>query len=159
MTKIEYTLKEANRYDDVIEILDNIITTTNRMTTCPVNPYSRDGFISYKVNGKDVSEEAEKFLQLIKGDTTEGLNEKSFMNLGLYIKTNSDIQLHNFAVLASHRILRPDSEVVTELDTIRKWEILDNMLDNFKLYNFLDDYKIPDGWRKMESDLWDVKEY
>lgn len=142
---IKNTLIEANRYEDIINILNNIIKSTPD-ASIPVNAFvAEDGKTKWEVDGKIVVEEAKILLQLISGEDTSGIID--FKHLDQFVRTKTYTFLHNYAVAISHR-----KESNIDIDVIRSWEILDNLIINFEDIKKGDEWHVPDGWKKIESD-------
>lgn len=139
---IKRILKEAGRYDEIVDVLNNISKETD--VSKPVNAFvDYDGKTKWRIDGKLLKYEASKFLQIISAEEiTEKLDIDYFNELLQYIHTKSDTLLHNYAVSISHR-----NEPEIDMEYIRSVEILENLLYN------LNDYKkwyIPDGWKKID---------
>lgn len=139
---IKKILEDANRYDDVKNILNNIIK--DNQYSYPVNAFGDDyGRIKYRVDGNAVRKEASILLQLI--DEEKEINEKSrdnISNLFRYVRSQYDMLLHNYAVYISYK---KDPDV--DIDIIRSWGILDSLISCFDYVD--DNWYIPNGWRKV----------
>lgn len=111
--------------------------------TLPVDAFvADDGTTHWRVNAAFVRYEAITLLETIETETEKDKTEKDFWNLYQYVKSTSDMLLHNYAVSISHRKV-PE----TNMDDIRIWEILDNMLICWNLEDD-EEWFIPDGWKK-----------
>lgn len=138
MIKIKDILMEANRYEDIKNILLNIICD-NRRASHPVNAFIDDhGVTQWRVDANSVREEATHLLSDIEDGTQSGMKR----NLMEYVSTHSNMLLHNYAVHVSHK-KEPEEDA---MDEIRNWLILDNLLMCWSD----DDWDIPDGWKKIE---------
>lgn len=137
MNTIKNTLKKANRFDNILQILVSI--TRNQQNSYTVNPFvNENGKLSYHVKGSVVEYEAAELLDLLLADNVSEITMR-FENLSRYVRNQSDMLLHNYTVSLSHKAT-PD----TDLETIRCWEILQNLLDNI---DYIDDWSIPKGWQ------------
>lgn len=145
MNKIKEALKEANRYDEVINILNEIISKNDHSSRAVKLFIDKEGKPSYHVDGKLVVQEAVDLLQLIDEETfTEDENLfNKFSNLWKYVNFQSDMLLHNYSVSISHR-KKPE----TDMEIIRVWEILENLIICFNIDDKAS-WKIPEGWRKV----------
>ena len=148
MKTIKEILKEANRYEDVIELLDSIITDNTLKKQFPaVSMFVTDnGEIAHNISGEKVVMQAALLKNLIEKDSISiDTNELNFL-----FKYTDDIlnsALHNYAVSISHR---DDPELTgNTIERIRILEILNNLLVNHfqPIYNESDWY-IPNGWKK-----------
>lgn len=141
---IKSALEKSNRYDDIIGILDEI--TKKNDASYPVNTFmDANGEARIRVDGNRVRNEAAELLKLINSDEFDENNIK-FPNLMEYVRTQSDTLLHNYAIQISHRI-EPD----IDMDIIRCWVILDNILICLNSGYLLDDWAIPSGWGKIDE--------
>ena len=98
---IKDILKEGNRYEDVTDILNNFLQTSE--DSYPVDCFAgEDGKASYRVDGPKTRDEALKLLEYIESeDQTDQTN--NFNNLLRYIVSESDMMLHNYAISISHK--------------------------------------------------------
>ena len=147
MNNIKRTLMEANRYEEVKDILINICTNSSLLPlSCPVNAFvDENGVTQWRVNGDAVHKEACGLLNIIEDDDLvyDDINLSSYSNLLQYVLSKSDMMIHNYAVFISHR-----DTPVDDMEVIRNWEILQNLI-----LNLADkDWDIPDGWKKIYSD-------
>lgn len=138
---IKDILKEAGRYEDILNILNNIINADNECGSYPVSAYVMEGKISFGVDAKLVKKEATELLKYIVDGEDGAIIEScvSVYNLYNYVQSESNIQLHNYAVHLSHNVAPQVS-----MDTIRNWEILDNLI---ACLGSEDQWHIPDGWK------------
>lgn len=142
---IKNVLEEANRYEDVISIINHIIKDYNALSY-PVNPFIYKGSIKNSVDGKMVRKEASNILKSIEENEYD-LKSDDFLNLHRYVKSHANDLLHNFAVSISHRV-----DPIIDIDIIRSWMILDNLIDNLDIINNYDNdhrWYIPKGWMKI----------
>lgn len=143
---IHEILKAANKYDDVKNILTDIIKDNE--PDYPVKAFiNDDGETKWRVKGKSVRNEAAKILTIIDGKNFVKTNNSDettddFQNILSYVTTTSDIKLHNYAVALSHR-----TEPKDNLDDIRSWETLENLIYHLRSN---DDWawEIPNGWHR-----------
>lgn len=146
---IKDILKEANRYEDIRNILNNIIETLDDDMTYPVDAHIDDREIKWKVDGQLLIKEASNLLYLID---TENINcnnsSDDFLNLLQYVRTKGDRLLHNYAIDISHR-----STPCTDMNEIRKWKILENLIHNIGGELWI----IPDGWKKNLNDKYNLQ--
>lgn len=143
---IKKILEEANRYNGVISIIESIISSCNT-GTLPVKAFvTKQGTTEWRVSASMVNQEAIILLKTIEEEDEKSKSESDFSNLFQYIHSTTDMLLHNYAVSISHRKV-PE----TNMDDIRIWEILDNML---MCWDFEDDeeWYIPDGWKKVKDE-------
>ena len=146
---LRYVLKEAGRYDDICNILNDIISDDS-FDSYTVDPYINDqGDTKRRVTRESLRSEGSEFLKLINGDGYEYMNtpifNNSFSNLCSYVKTKTNMLLHNYSVSISHGIDPMD------IEKIKPWQVLDYIImqlriDKLRLDN--DTFYIPDGWRK-----------
>lgn len=140
---IKSILMEANRYDDVMSIIRDIIVDNQR--SYPVNAFVKNNEIKWHVDGAHVRSEAHRLLYLICEDKCIG-SDDDFVNLSSYVESRTDMFLHNYAISISHR-----NEPDVDMEYTRCWEILDNLL---RCWNIKDDefeWDIPDGWKKINT--------
>ena len=93
----------------------------------------------WSIDTKSIIEQAARLIIIIE-DGCDGNTEDDFDKLSAYVNDKSDTLLHNYAVSVSHKI-----EPEYNIDTIRCWEILDNMLACWN-NNYDEPWCIPDGW-------------
>lgn len=144
---IKTELQKANRYDQIKQILTGLANDTEG--NYPVKAFvNEDGETKWRVNGKDVHDEAKKVLQIIDSKTLE---QADVGNLLANVSTMADMHLHNYAVYLSHR----KTPTVT-MDTVRKYEVLEHLLNHIYKKSYYDEieatYTIPEGWYKLPSD-------
>ena len=139
-------MTEANRYHEVIGILNHIISE-DLAYSIPVDAYTdSNGKTSWRVDGRVVTKEAKLLLQTIEDEVDEeSVFPGSFESLEQYVHSHTNMLLHNYAVTISHRTVPNDMD----MEVIRSWLILDNLLICFGSK----DWSIPDGWKyKNEED-------
>lgn len=137
---IKQELERANKYDDVKEVLIRITMNNSLSYNYPVDPFTdEDGTTKWRIDGNEVKFEAYRLLYYIDGLNKSDFTGEDFSNLRQYVTTRTNILLHNYTVSLSHR-----NEPKTDMDLIRTWEVLDNLL-----YCLGDDnWRIPDGWKR-----------
>ena len=142
-------MERADKYDDVKEILTKIAMDDNISSEHQVSPFiDEDGETKWRIDGNKVRFEAYKLLYYLEGLHVSDVTGKDFSNLFQYVSTNTTMLLHNYAVSISHR-----HEPEIDMDLIRTWLIIDNMLCCFD--NPFDEpdngyWRIPDGWRNRD---------
>lgn len=134
-------LVESGRYENIVTMLTNIIADTKASYPLRSAFVDNDGETSWRVDGVAVRQQANTLLKLIEADC-DGNSSDDFCELRAYVKDKSDTLLHNYAVALSH-----NSQPKTDIDVIRQWEILDNMI---ACWNTNDEYDwyIPTDWQK-----------
>lgn len=135
-------LKKANRYEEVIAIINNIINDT--ISSYPLHmPYVDATCMTvWRVDGETVRMQAKILLELINSDS-DGNTSDDFTELGAYVHSTCDILLHNYAVAISHK-----NAPEIDMDDIRPWEILDNLILCWG-NNHDAPWTIPNGWCKI----------
>lgn len=137
---IKETLKQANRYDDIMSILR--IITESKDADFPVDPFNDDNSdkIRWRVDGTTLRDEAIELTASIENDTIQTKSLDDFNSLYQYAKSAADTYLHNYAVQVSHKT-EPDE---AKMEKARIWLILWNLL--VCLDNDPEPWYIPDGW-------------
>ena len=139
-------LKNAGRYEEVVNILKNIICDNNLTGTYPVDAFiDLDNTTRWRIDSKLIKEEATAFLQLLENGCNIAEPDEYF-NLNQYIMSKSNMLLHNYAISISHRN-NPEDNI--NMENIRIWLCLGNLLDNL---NDTDKY-IPDGWKNKTAEI------
>lgn len=144
---IKETLLEAGKYDDVVNILTHIAINTSDDLQ-PIDAFvGDDGKAVTHVSGIEVIHQALELLQLIKDGLKFEYFEspemaEKFETLQHFVESNTDMMLHNYAVNISHKA-KPN----IEMDQIRSWLILDNLLLNFGIEDEEHEWYIPEGWK------------
>lgn len=137
---IKHALIEANRYNDVIELLSKISGLDDG--SYPVGLFIDDeGIAKCSISGSSISEEATRLLHIIGGTDFDYIIN-GFVNLGKYVESETNILLHNYAVAISHG-RTPD----TGMDTIRVWLVLDNLLACMDINDI--NWSVPKTWAKV----------
>lgn len=140
-------LKEANRYDEVINILNKIIKDNKKAGSVPVAVFiGENGKAKCDVDGRLVAKEAKNLLVLIDQEVQIKDNKifDLFSNLHKYVNSHTDDLLHNYAISISHT-----SSSIISMESIRPWLILDNLIDNLVIIEDISSWHIPEGWRKI----------
>lgn len=143
MDNVKNKLIESNKYDDIVEILNNIIN--DKISSYPVDPYIDDGDTKWRVDGDKVRTEAVKLLYTINNNTISEYSFDDFNELHQYVQTQTDMKLHNYAINISHNI-----EPLEDMNIIRSWLILDNLIINMADQCTFEWY-IPDGWKNNNN--------
>lgn len=147
---LKYALIDANRLEDVTKLLEHIIQITDsKIGSFPVEPYVDDDNVTHwRVNTRDVNYQAKIVLKLITDNTIihESLD---VFELGRYIYTINNTDLHNYANRIAHKA-EPDIDI----ETIRIGLVLQSILDDLCFYNVFEDqiplFDIPEGWKKND---------
>lgn len=135
------TLKDAGRYEEVINILKRIISDSSLNGTVPVDAFvDNDNRTVWRIDGKLIKEEAVAFLQLLENNCSIADPDEYFY-LNRYVQTKHNMLLHNYATLISHR---KNPEAKYSIEVIRNWLCLGFLLDNLGD----EDKYIPMGWNK-----------
>lgn len=145
MRTIKEILIDANRYEDIVNILKDISKMDDNSYSYPVRVFiDSDGETKWRVDGKSVNEQSSKLLKLIE-DGSDGISNDDFTYLSEYVRSHTDMLLHNYAITITHR---RDPE---DMETIRPWVILDNLISCWNLGLNDDDsaWDIPIGWKKL----------
>ena len=143
MTDIKSILKEANRYDDVVEILKTIIVSPNINHYAVALYYDKDGTVRNDVDAGSVKLEAAIVLLCIEGILDYEQQDIIYLSaLPVYLDDMTNTLLHNYAVSLTHK-----EEPNIGIDTIRCFSIITNLVDCIG-GGFMENYTIPDGWKK-----------
>ena len=141
MTNIKSILKEANRYDEVVEILKTTIVSLNTKNNPAVALYyDKDGIVRSNVDAKSVKLEAAILLLCIE-DIID-YEHQDLTYLSVYFSDMTNTLLHNYAVSLTHK-----EEPNTGIDTLRCFSIITNLVDCIN-GGFMENWTIPDGWKK-----------
>lgn len=148
-------LRHADRYDDIIHVLNNIMIRPQ--DDFPVHQYFSGGIVHETVPASKVLIEASKLEIALKHnifiiDTLD--------NLGRVVKYRSDILLHNYAVCISHRTKMDDGKAGCKMEHIRTLLLLNHLIhyfDNITKDNIenLCDFYIPNGWESNKKNKED----
>ena len=146
---IKDILKEANRYEDVMGVLFGVIKQEE--FDYPVDPFIDGSQTKWRVEGSCVRNEAIRLLYVINNFSLPldgGCG--TFDNLYQFVKTRSDMMLHNYSIGVAHRVNEPKED----MEVIRTWLILENLLCCLYIDYEKDDeesggWYIPDGWKKV----------
>ena len=136
-------IKAANRYEEVLEVLNSIISDTREYYPVCYTHIVENGSLCNFLKGDLLRDEVELLHQLIEVGSAGKTSDK-FRYARAYFNNELETKLHNFGINFTHS---------TELDykaleEIRVFAIIDNMLS---CWDFPDncDWSIPDGWRKI----------
>lgn len=156
---IKNILKNANRYEDTLKILDTIAAMNG--TSYPVEAFvDEDNITRWRIDGKDLRKEAKLCKQIVMSDTTTDTNY-SLSNIFQYVHSYTNMLLHNYANSLAHRNIPNDN-----LNTIRAWLVVGSVIDhcdtNYKtMYDNCNDSLsndlIPNGWKKLDNDTEDLQ--
>lgn len=148
-------LKESGRYNQVIKILDKIISDTKLEGETPVSAYvDENNNTQWRVDAISVKMEASLLKGALLYDNTD-IFVSDYDSLRQYVSSKTDIMLHNYAIEISYR---KDKHQI-KMGTIRGWLCLDNIIYNIPitreeaqnktspLY-----YEIPKAWRKKKKE-------
>lgn len=139
MTNIKAILEEANRYDDVVEILKTTIASVRRNPAVGLY-FDKDGNVRNDVDAKSIKLEVSILLLCIEG--VLDYTQHDFTSLSVYITDMTDTLLHNYANSLTHK-----EEPNTGIDTIRCFSIITNLVDCIQA-GIMENWTIPDGWKK-----------
>lgn len=144
--KVVKELKRANRYDDIIDLL-NYLSLEIKNEDYPVDLYISNGKPHNYVSGIDIKREAKLLLDFLQLKIDEIISsEDELFELEKYVDTSKNILMINYTNALSHRI-KPE----TDLDEIRILSILTNLINNvFDRNNKT--WNIPEGWAKHDGD-------
>ena len=140
MTNIKSILKEANRYDEVVDILKTIIVSPNTNHYAVALYYDKDGTVRNDVDAGSVKLEAAILLLCIE-DIID-YEHQDLTYLSVYFSDMTNTLLHNYSVSLTHK-----EEPNTSIDTIRCFSIITNLVDCIN-GGFMENWTIPDGWKK-----------
>lgn len=139
MTDIKSILKEANRYDEVVEILKYTLSSVRRNPAVGLY-FDKDGNVRNDVDAKSIKLEVSILLLCIEG--VLDYTQHDFTSLSVYITDMTDTLLHNYANSLTHK-----EEPNTGIDTIRCFNIITNLVDCIQA-GIMENWTIPDGWKK-----------
>ena len=134
---VSNTLKVAGRFADVTSLLSNIVNNVPAALV-QVDPYvTGHNYMQCWVDGQDVRREANLlFKRICDGDAYHVLKYENYENLFQYVRSHTNMLLHNYAVQVSYGV-HEDID-----DEIRVWCILENLLCNISF----DTWDIPIAW-------------
>lgn len=140
---IKKILKDANRYDDIINVLNSIASLKGG--DIPVSPHIniKGGNLICHVNALYVSKEAPKLIKLINNEVMEEnlCNLYEFVNLHYYVDSKTKDIIYDNALALSYGNNPKDN-----MNVIKIWFILSNLIININNYN---NWSIPDGWKNL----------
>ena len=151
-------LKEAGRYEEVTAILKDIIMSNG--SDYPVDVFiDKNGEPKTRINGSSLRLEASRLLNIINGKEIikpGDITIRDIENLHNYVKTETDMWLHNYANLISHRRTPTDDSIIS-MDEIRNWQILNNLIycmyiEDDEDYDVNTSWKVSKGWWKLEEE-------
>lgn len=152
-------LKEAGRYEEVTAILKDIIMSN--AADYPVDLFiDKNGEPKTRISGSSLRLEASRLLNIINGEEVikpGDITIHDIENLHNYVKTETEIWLHNYANLISHRRNPTDDDSMVSMDEIRNWQILNNLIycldiEDDEDYDVNTSWKVSKGWWKLEED-------
>lgn len=136
-------IKRAGRYEEIIHILNTIEEIKD--TVLPVNCYTgEDEKACFYISVNQLKADARKLLIILSPETSFVElyeNEDSFETIWRYLQSKNDIFLHNYANSISHRHT-PEYDI----EEIRASLVLEDLA--LSLWDEIDTWDIPDGWRK-----------
>ena len=138
---LKSTLIDGNRYEDIVNMLCEIIKTT--CVDFPLHhPYiDNTNETHWRVNGEKVREQANLLLNLLENNSS-GDTSEDFMCLRAYTNSKLEIYMINYAVAASH-----DIEPEHNIETIRQWSVLNNLIECWGEINKEIAWYIPETWK------------
>ena len=120
VTNIKSILKEANMYDEVVDILKTIIVSPNTNHYAVALYYDKDGTVRNDVDAGSVKLEAAILLLCIEDMINyEQQNIIYLSALSVYLDDMTNTLLHNYAVSLTHK-----EEPTIGIDTIRCFSII-----------------------------------
>lgn len=149
--RIKDVLVNANKYDDVINLVNHIINDTS--PNYPVKLFrAHHGRYLMSLDGASVRTEAIMLLDILKADDSvlKTVCEAQLDDLKRYVRDTCHMILYNYANQISHR----KQPSIKETTAIRTWNVLTNLFDQSDLWNEDDKegYYIPDGWHKLKNE-------
>lgn len=156
---IKEKIKEAGRYEEVMEIINKILMEcVGDNDTYPISLTSKGRKLNDVTDVEDIVrgiklwmkyieiEETQENMEAIK-DEAQLLNE-----LMLVIDSDLDMKLHNFGVDISHRKDVDESE----LETARAYGVLWSSINYFMYFGLDEDFsfipfEVPKGWKKIKE--------
>ena len=140
-SRISELLKEAGHYNEVKNILTNLAVKDS--FDYPVYPFiSDDGKTKWRVSATKVREEASKLCNALDCDKPVGSLD-DFYNLYPVVHTHADILLLILAIHFTHR-----NETEEDINNIRDYVILDNLLLNLDSDEEDCEWSIQEGWKR-----------
>ena len=146
---IRETLAEANRLHEVMAILTNIFSIED--ADLPVNlHFNVEGDATSRVAVKNLRKGAGILLSKIDSEPDEigfEITEKEnwfLMDLGIYVESKLQLKQMNYANAVSHNHL----PTYFDLEEIRTWSILDNLLTQVLYLREDTKFYIPEAWKR-----------
>lgn len=145
---IKETLIEANRYEEVVNILESIIKDDQASYPLFGAFINQAGETRWRVEGEATRNEAKVILQLINDEIKyEKLENKNVENIHKFVNGTVEIRLYNYANEISHR-KEPDEN---DIEIIRQYQVLLTVIEYFH-FDFINDpdfgeFEIPKGWK------------
>lgn len=139
-------LKDANRYDDICNILKEIANIKDY--DLPVRAFvSRKGGWENRIIVSNLKSESKLLLEILSQDLDSDFDMciDDYENLYEFVNTYADDLLHNYAVSLSHK---KDPEY--NIEKVRPWLILSNLLICLTVTTKEEPWSIPDGWKKND---------
>lgn len=139
---LKNVLIEGNRYEDVVNMLCDIVKTA--CNDFPLHhPYiDGEGKTHWRVNGDKVREQANLMLELLENNST-GDTDEDFTHLRAYTRSNLEVYMINYAVAVSHNI-----ESEHNIEIIRQLSVLANIVECWGEINRGIPWYIPEPWYK-----------
>ena len=142
--KVKKALIEANRLDDVQEVLKKITYTSDG--NFPVYLFiDYDNTAKYRVDGDKVRSQAIALSKQIEADCVVPTSD--FIHLYQLIESRTRMNMHNYANSALHR---KESDV--DLDSVRTLVIIKSIIDSMGICDDKEmPWDVPAGWAKVEE--------
>lgn len=140
ISNIKDALIDAKRYKSVMSILRHIAEFEDRFYTVPPFVDIIDE-TAWGIHGVAIAAAAKNLIRLINGKGTN----RAFIDLRIYVNSEVNIMLRNFANDISHR-----KYPHTDMNEIRKWQTLLHILNCLDYYdnNGEVDFTVPECWKK-----------
>lgn len=150
---VKDVLVEAGRYDDVIDILNGIISELDDSTRLVRENFDVTAeVLTQRVSGKQIKSGAKKLISFINGVGTIDPNDEDITVLYKYTGTEL-LRLHYYYTLYAVHREGPESKV--RIEVIRGWHVLHNYLLCYLLYysdSDIEEWPVPD-FLKSDSAL------
>lgn len=144
------TLKEAGRYEQVMETL--LLIACNNNTYLPVRPYFQKGEAISRVLTSDLRAGIRYLLKKIKSNTRVAPGDEGGFSLlsplEQYISSEADIKMHNYANMCSHKKVALESD----LEEIRVYSIIHSIICYMENPEWDDIWEIPEGWKAYKEE-------
>ena len=135
---IKETLNKANRYSDLIDLLDTIIKSNESSFTLHIPYVDANQKAYWSISSNKVREQAKQLKDLINNGSN-GQSENGFTELIAYVRSTTDTYMHNYAVYAMYNLI---DDMNASIDIMKVWSILENMLSCWN-NNYGFDWEIP----------------